>query len=136
MVENYLMNNNINYDTYAKFPGLVGVGNNPLSYDFYISDFNLLIEVQGRQHKMPVEFFGGEKTFEIQKEHDKRKREYAESNGIELLEIWFNEFDNFKEENAKEYQRKYSRWEMLKEMSRKRRIYTKFNRFKSRVYET
>ena len=46
------------------------------------------------QHKMPVEFFGGEKTFEIQKEHDKRKREYAESNGIELLEIWFNEFDN------------------------------------------
>ena len=43
-----------------------------------------------------------------------------------ILSLFDEEFDNFKEENAKEYQRKYSRWEMLKEMSRKRRIYTKF----------
>jgi hypothetical protein len=41
-----------------------------LSYDFFLPDFNLLIEYQGRQHFIPVERFGGEETFKIQLEHD------------------------------------------------------------------
>ena len=96
-IENYLIANNIKYETYAKFPNLVGVGNKPLSYDFYITNFNMLIEVQGRQHRMPIDIFGGEEAFKIQQEHDRRKREYAKSNGIELLEIWYDEFDKISE---------------------------------------
>lgn len=96
-IENYLIANNIKYETYAKFPNLVGVGNKPLSYDFYITNFNMLIEVQGRQHRMPIDIFGGEEAFQIQQEHDRRKREYAKSNGIELLEIWYDEFDKISE---------------------------------------
>jgi hypothetical protein len=53
-----------------------------------------LIEYQGEQHEYPIKLFGGEKQFKIQQEHDKRKREYAEFHGIQLLEIWYWDFDN------------------------------------------
>ena len=42
----------------------------------------------------PVEYFGGEKQFKIQKEHDLRKREYAKKNGIKLIEIWYTDIKN------------------------------------------
>ena len=35
-----------------------------------------------------------EEEFNIQKEHDKRKREYARNNGINLLEIWYWDMKN------------------------------------------
>ena len=57
-------------------------------------DYNLLIEFHGKQHEKPIEFFGGEKQFEIQQEHDRRKREYAKQNNINLLEIWYYDIDN------------------------------------------
>ena len=68
-----------------------------LSYDFYLQQYNLLIEFQGKQHEQPIEYFGGEKTFKKQQEHDKRKREYAKQNNINLLEIWYYDFDNITE---------------------------------------
>ena len=49
--------------------------------DFYLNDYNVAIECQGIQHEKPIERFGGEEEFEIQQEHDKRKREYANKNG-------------------------------------------------------
>lgn len=96
-VAKYLNENQISYEHPKKYSGLVGVGGKSLSYDFYLPDYNLLIEVQGRQHREPIEFFGGEEQFEIQQEHDKRKREYAETHGIEFLEIWKEDFDNLSE---------------------------------------
>lgn len=71
--------------------------NGKLSYDFYLKDYDLLIEIQGLQHYKPVELFGGEEQFKIQQEHDKRKREYAKSHNIELLEIWYWDKDNIEE---------------------------------------
>lgn len=65
-----------------------------LSYDFYIPTSNVLIEYQGEQHEKPFNYFGSEKKLTIQKEHDKRKKIYAESNGIYLLEIWYWDFNN------------------------------------------
>lgn len=97
MVENYLRLHNINFERQMKFPNLRGIGNRLLSYDIYVKDLNLLIEVQGRQHRMSVDYFGGEESFAIQQEHDKRKREYAKSRGISLLEIWYDDLDNINE---------------------------------------
>ena len=71
--------------------------NGLLSYDFYLPIYNLLIEFQGIQHEQPIEYFGGEEQFEIQQEHDKRKREYAKQNNINLLEIWYYDIDNIEE---------------------------------------
>lgn len=59
----------------------------------------LLIEYQGIQHEKPIDFSGkGQdfslKSFKLQQEHDKRKREYAKEHNINLLEIWYWDFDN------------------------------------------
>ena len=60
-------------------------------FDFYLPDYNLLIEFQGRQHYEPVPQFGGEKQFIIQQEIDKRKKEVAQKAGYELLEISYKD---------------------------------------------
>lgn len=89
-----LEEHNITYISQYKFCGLKGVGGKLLSYDFYLPQYNLLIEFQGEQHKHPVEYFGGEERFKIQQEHDRRKYEYAKKNNINLLEIWYYDIDN------------------------------------------
>lgn len=66
-------------------------------FDFYLPDYNLLIEFQGRQHYEPVSKFGGEKQFIVQQEIDKRKKEIAQKAGFELLEISYKEKSLIKE---------------------------------------
>ena len=80
-----------------KFDGLIGMGNGLLSYDFYLPNlqYNLLIEYQGKQHDRYLPgFHKSKKDFLTQLEHDKRKREYAQKHNINLLEIWYWDFDN------------------------------------------
>ena len=93
----YLSSMNITYRSQMKYKELVGVGNSPLLYDFYLPDYNILIECQGQQHEKPNKYFGGEEQFKIQQEHDRRKREYAEKNNIKLLEIWYYDYDRIDE---------------------------------------
>lgn len=94
----WLEDNNVEYQSQIKFDNLLGVGNRKLSYDFYIPFYNLLIEYQGKQHYNAIEVFNkygdSQKSFEIQQEHDNRKREYAKINGYNLLEIPYTEFSN------------------------------------------
>lgn len=98
-IEEYLKNNAINYIPQKEFDGLIGQNNGNLSYDFYLPNYNLLIEYQGEQHERPVDFYGegmgkAEKRFKKQQEHDKRKRKFAKENNIELLEIWYYDLKN------------------------------------------
>lgn len=76
------------------FNDLYGVNGGTLSYDFIIQNKNILIEFQGEQHEKPIDYFGGQEKFKIQQEHDKRKRDYAKEHNIELLEIWYWDFEN------------------------------------------
>ena len=93
----YLNKHNLDFTSQFTFDDLYGVGNRKLSYDFYLKEYNLLIECQGVQHEKPIDFsnHGDMKTaihnFEIQQEHDKRKKEYAQFHNIQLLEIWYNQ---------------------------------------------
>jgi hypothetical protein len=75
------------------FGGLIGLGNCLLSYDFYLPQYNLLIEYQGEFHDGTAKKQSKEE-FKKQQEHDKRKREYAKSKNIKLLEIWYHEYEN------------------------------------------
>ena len=52
-----------------------------------------LIEYNGGQHYKPVEHFGGEETFERQKERDKIKRDWCKENGIELVVIPYWDYE-------------------------------------------
>lgn len=95
-IATYLNKINLKYISQATYDDLMGVGNGKLSYDFYIPDYNLLIEFQGDQHERPCRFpnCDNEQQFKIQQEHDKRKREYAKNHNIKLLEIWYYDYDN------------------------------------------
>lgn len=90
LVQQYLDFYNVQYSLYHSYPDLIGVGGKQLSYDFLIwrnDGSYCLIECQGKQHYVSVEYFGGNETFERQQEHDRRKREYAEKIGVPLIEI-------------------------------------------------
>jgi len=87
------------FTTQKTFKGLLGLGNGFLSYDFYIPKLNLLIEYQGEYHDMVIKYKNetievAEARFKKQLEHDRRKREYAKKHNINLLEIWYWDFDN------------------------------------------
>ena len=87
----FLQELNIEFQKHKTFEGLRGTGNGLLSYDFAVygesGNIFCLIECQGKQHYEPSEFFGGFDQFKIQLEHDSRKRLYAETMNIPLLEI-------------------------------------------------
>lgn len=55
------------------------------SYDFYLPEYNTFIECQGEQHFHPINYFGGEKQFEYQLQHDIEKYEKAMKNKINIL---------------------------------------------------
>lgn len=94
---NYLDSFIKNQYTYQKYyDDLFGIGGGLLSYDFYLPTYNLLIEYQGEFHDGTANQ-QTEEEFEIQQEHDRRKREYAKSHGIDLLEIWYWDFDNIED---------------------------------------
>ena len=92
-VMTYLSENGYRYEFQKTFSNLTGVGGKCLSYDFavYRSDGSVLclIECQGEQHYRPVKWFGGNFRFEVQQEHDSRKREYAGNHGIRLVEVTY-----------------------------------------------
>lgn len=107
IVNKILKENDVPYRVEVSFPDLYGVGNtNLLKYDFSILNkdgtIKCLIECQGEQHYKPVDEFGGEVQFEIQKKNDERKRKYAAEHGIPLLEI---PYKNKKYENVEKFLR-------------------------------
>lgn len=95
-ITKWLRLNNIEFIPQKEFDGLLGLGGKNLSYDFYVPDYNLLIEYQGEYHDGSTTNQTQE-DFERQQEHDKRKKEYAKENEIELIEIWYYDFDNIEE---------------------------------------
>lgn len=95
-INNCLRLNNIDFIPQKEFSGLLGLGNGDLSYDFYIPEYNLLIEYQGEYHDGNTTN-QTKKEFKTQQEHDRRKKEYAKDNNIKLLEIWYYDFDNIEE---------------------------------------
>ena len=87
-IRNYLDKNNIKYIPQKRFKDLND--NKPLSYDFYLPDYNMLIEYQGKQHYEECSYFGGKEKFKNQQYHDKLKREYAKKNHYRLLELHYS----------------------------------------------
>lgn len=81
-----------------------------LRYDFYLPDYNLLIEFDGIQHFEEVAYFASkEKSKEelnYKQNNDKRKNQLAKEKNINLLRIPYYDFDNILEiliENLNKY---------------------------------
>ena len=77
-----LQNNNISYTKEKTFSDL-----NRLRYDFYLPEYNRLIEFDGKQHYEANDFFGGQEAFLSQQERDQIKNEYAKQHNVELVRI-------------------------------------------------
>jgi len=56
-----------------------------LSLDFYLPEYNIAIECQGKQHFRWNGFFGKEEEFEKQIERDNRKATLCFEHGVKLL---------------------------------------------------
>lgn len=96
VINKFLSDYNIKFERQKNFDDLRGIKNGKLSYDFYLPDYNLFIEYQGQFHDGTADI-QTDSNYEIQKEHDKRKREYAKEHNIELLEIWYWDFNNIEQ---------------------------------------
>ena len=95
----WLEQNNITYEPQYVFEDCKD--KKLLPFDFYLPDFNALIEYDGEQHFRPVNFGGSSddvamKRFEITQYHDFIKTKYCQDNNIQFLRIPY--FKNIEEE--------------------------------------
>ena len=68
------------------------------SLDIFIPKYNIAIEYQGKQHFMPLDFFGGEKGFKKCQERDIKKNKYCKNNNIQLIRIPYTDFQKINPE--------------------------------------
>ena len=88
-VEAFLTENKISYIPQKRFFDCKD--KRPLPFDFYLSELNIAIEYNGRQHYKSIETFGGEKQLHLQRHHDWIKRKYCRDKGITLITIRYDE---------------------------------------------
>jgi len=65
-----------------------------LPFDFYLKEYNLLIEFDGEQHFYPIEYFGGIDNYNKTVRNDMIKNKFANINNIQLLRIPYTEYNN------------------------------------------
>lgn len=66
----------------------------PQHLDIFVPSKKLAFEYQGKQHFEPVDFFGGEASFEKTKKLDRRKLQKCKSNGVLLIYWQYDESIN------------------------------------------
>lgn len=88
-IKTYLENNKIKFAPQKTFKGCRY--KNLLRFDFFLPDFNLLIEAQGKQHFEPIDFFGGQKGFESNKKRDKIKSNWCKTSIYSLEYINYDD---------------------------------------------
>jgi len=84
----FLENNNIEY---IKEYIIKDLGN--YRFDFYLPNYNLIIEFDGKQHFQPVEFFGGLVALRKTKYNDYIKTMYCLNNAINIIRIKYLDID-------------------------------------------
>jgi hypothetical protein len=98
-IRNYLENNNIKFIPQYRFPDCKNILELP--FDFYLPDYNICIEYNGRQHYEPINLWGGKKALETQQLRDKIKMEYCRDNNIPLIIIKHSDKNIYKLINPK-----------------------------------
>lgn len=68
--------------------------NKNIVVDFYLPDYNSIIEYNGEQHYNSVKLWGGDERLKKQQERDVALRLYCRKHNIKLIEIPFTKFDN------------------------------------------
>ena len=92
-ISSYLNDLGISYKRQQKFKDCVNI--RCLPFDFYIPEYNMCIEFDGKQHFLPVDKFGGMESLEKTKINDDIKNKYCKNNNIKLHRIKYT--DNVEE---------------------------------------
>ena len=88
-IQRILYNKNIKYITQYTFDNCKN--KRKLPFDFYLPDYNMCIEFDGKQHYETIKYWGGEETLIKTKNNDKIKTNYCKNNNIKLIRIKYNE---------------------------------------------
>lgn len=102
ITKNTLDNYNVKYEREYTYDNLIGINGGLLRFDFYLLNYNILIECQGEQHINIAHGWQTKEQFERQQIHDQLKKEYCEKNNIKLIEIWYYDIDNIEDILIKE----------------------------------
>lgn len=96
-VEEYLIKNKLKYIKEYRIDNCRN--KNPLPFDFYLPDYDICIEVDGKQHYEPTRFGGVSEekaldNFKELKNRDNIKTQYCKDNNIKLIRIPYWEFND------------------------------------------
>jgi len=94
---------NIKFEVEKEFKDLKNpFTNRPLRYDIYLPELKTIIEIDGEQHFVPVDRFGGKSAFIQTKYRDYLKNKYAIKNSLNLLRIPLYDLDKKRRRNYEE----------------------------------
>jgi very-short-patch-repair endonuclease len=79
-IENFLIENKIKFEKQWK----INIENRILKADFYLNDFNTVLEYDGETHYFPI---FGEEQLQIQKERDQLKDKFCQESNVNILRI-------------------------------------------------
>ncbi len=88
-IKKYLLENDISFIQQYKFKDCKD--KQLLPFDFYLTDLNICIEFNGRQHYEPISYFGGIDSFKSQIKRDNIKKKYCVDNIIYFFIIKYDE---------------------------------------------
>ncbi len=91
-IRNFLIKNNIRFEMHISFEGCRY--KNPLVFDFYLPDYNLCIEFNGKQHYFSVKRFGGDDALKLNIIRDNIKIDFCPKNNLELFIIKYTDYKN------------------------------------------
>ena len=91
----WLRDNNVIFNSQYRVKKHKGKGH--FVFDFYLSEHNIVIEYDGRQHSVPVEAWGGENALKEIKKIDSLKDEYAKLKVWRMIRIPYTEFNNLED---------------------------------------
>lgn len=98
IISTYLNEKNVRFEEQHAFPNEdLFCTNKRLVADFYLPDYNLVIEFNGRQHYEEIEGWRGKVALEKQQLRDSALRSYCQNHKIKLIEIPYTKMDNIKE---------------------------------------
>lgn len=94
-IQKTLQENNISFEKEKTYDNLISDKGQHYRYDFYLLEYNRLIEFDGEQHyEYSNNGWNTKKEFKKRQQSDKIKNEYALSHNIPLVRIPFWERDN------------------------------------------
>lgn len=94
-IKQLLIENNIVFESQKSFKNFKYLETQGVPrYDFYLPQFNILIEYDGEQHFSIVEAWGGKEGFLERQKKDKIKNEYAIKNNYILIRIPYTHYND------------------------------------------